>query len=113
MKDVVVADFLIRIQVIPALAALAGGAGIPSERQDLPATVRKVGEVLLQRLYAEGVANLEIFRITIRVSGSHDVTVTITVHTAGDPIVLNLGVIKVANDRFRGSCSHRQLVMRT
>jgi hypothetical protein len=59
VQDVVVLDVLVRIEMKPALAAVALRAAVPGDREGLQAAVGKFDEILLQRLDAEGVFHLE------------------------------------------------------
>src|SRR5262245_14160913 len=65
MQDIVVVDFFIGIEMEPPLPALFLWAGIPGDRERLHAPVRKLDQVLLQRIDAEGVFHLENCELSI------------------------------------------------
>ena len=66
-------DEFIRIQMKPALPTLIRGPGIPGNTECLNTSVRKLDQVLLQRLYAERVGNLEISEFAIRPVGLNEI----------------------------------------
>ena len=66
MQRIVVPDRFVRIEMKPALAALVLGSGVPGERQRLQATVRKLHQILLQRIEAERVLDLEGRELAVR-----------------------------------------------
>jgi hypothetical protein len=59
MQNVVIADVLVRIEMEPALAALVRRPAVPGERQRLQPSVGKLDQILLQRIDAERVFDLE------------------------------------------------------
>ena len=59
VQHVVVLDLLVRIEMEPALAALVLRPAVPGERQRLQAAVGKLDQILLQRIDAERVLDLE------------------------------------------------------
>src|SRR5262245_41448470 len=59
MQNVVVLDLLIRVEVKPALAALSLRPAVPGDRQRLQPAVGKLNQILLERIDAEGVFDLE------------------------------------------------------
>src|SRR5262249_34121616 len=69
MQHVVVLDLLVRMEMEPALSALLLGAGVPGDRERLQPTVWKFDEILLQRLDAEGVFQLERGKLAVRPVG--------------------------------------------
>ena len=63
------ANGLVRIEVEPALPAFVGRPAVPGDRQRLQAAVRKLDQVLLQRIEAEGVLHLEDGQLAVRAVG--------------------------------------------
>ena len=58
MQLVIMGDPLVRVKVKPALAAFLLGTRIPRNRQRLQPAVRKLNEILLQRIDSKGVLDL-------------------------------------------------------
>jgi hypothetical protein len=69
MQFVVVADFLLRIKVEPALAALVLRPGVPGDRQRLQPAIGKLDEILLERIDAERVFDLKDGELAVRPVG--------------------------------------------
>src|SRR5262249_27539623 len=69
MQDIVVADVLVRIEMEPALAALVLRVAVPGNRQGLQPAIRKFDQILLQRIDAERVFDLEDVELSIRSVG--------------------------------------------
>ena len=65
MQRVLVIDLLVRVQVIPALPALGGGARIPGDAQGLQPTARQRQQVLLQRIYTEHIGDFEVLQLAV------------------------------------------------
>jgi len=57
VQGISMVDFLIRIEMEPALSALCLCAAIPGNRQCLQATIGEGDQVLLQRIMTEGVGD--------------------------------------------------------
>src|SRR5882724_4002743 len=69
MQDIVVADFLLRIKVKPALTAFVFWSAVPGDGQCLQSTVRKFDEILLQRVNTKRVFDLKDIKLAIRAIG--------------------------------------------
>ena len=69
VQDVVVADLLVRIEVEPALAALVLRPAVPGDRERLQPAVGKFDQILLQRIEAERVFDLERGELAVRPVG--------------------------------------------
>jgi len=69
---------LIGIEMEPALPALIGGPGVPRGAERLDPAVRQRDQILLQRVDAEGVADLEVVEVPIRrIGGDEEFPVTL------------------------------------
>src|SRR5262249_60695885 len=66
VQHIVVADFLMRIEVEPPLAAFALGARIPGKGQCLEAGVGELEEILLKGVKTGDVLSIDRRRITTR-----------------------------------------------
>jgi hypothetical protein len=69
-------------------------------------------EVLLERHGAEGVADLELPRLTVRAVGSDEEAAVAAEEGAGHPSVREPGVVEVAQDRAIVGLLHGEVVMR-
>src|SRR5262249_12804643 len=69
VQHVVVLDLLVPVGMEPALAALLFRARVPGDREHLQAAVGKFDEILLQRIDAEGVFDLERRELAVRPVG--------------------------------------------
>jgi len=96
MQDVVVLDFLVRIEVKPALAALLSRAAVPGNRERLQPAVRKFDEILLQRIDAEGVLHLERGEFAVRAVGL-DKKFPVLAEEAGlHAVIIEASLVKIA-----------------
>src|SRR5262249_19473403 len=66
MQYIIVFDLLVRIEMEPALAGLIFRPAVPGDRQRLQAPVRKLDQILLQRVNAESVLDLEHAELAVR-----------------------------------------------
>ena len=72
MQRIGVGDLLIGIEMEPASTTLILGPGVPSQDEALRTAARKRNQVLLQRIDAERVSNLEIPERAVRPVGAND-----------------------------------------
>ena len=73
VQFIAVVDLIVRIEVEPALAAPRFRPSVPGDRQGLQPAVRKFNQVLLQRLDAERVLDLEVRQLPIGAIRVHEV----------------------------------------
>src|SRR4029453_5269238 len=66
MQNVIVLDLLVRVEVKPSLAALLLRTTVHGDRQRLQPTIGKLNQILLERIDAEGVLDLEDAERSIR-----------------------------------------------
>lgn len=100
------------IQVEPALPASLCGAGVPRNVEGLQSPPIQRQQVLLQRIHAERVAHGEFAAHAIFPLG-FDKEFTVAFEEAGaHPPEGDLGVLEIAEDRFRCGGQHGPVVMR-
>ena len=112
MQDVVVADLFMRIEMEPALPALALRARIPSKRQCLDAPVGKLDEILLQGIEAEGVFHLEGGELAVRAVGLDHELVAIAEEARVHAEIVEARIVEIAEHRVRGGMRHGMRVLR-
>jgi hypothetical protein len=113
MQRVIGTDVLVRIQVVPALAAILGRASVPGEWQRLQTAARQRDEILLQRHHPERVLNLEVSRLAIGACRTHDVIITAPGKAGFSIKIIERRVLKVAENRGAVGVLHRKVMMRT
>jgi hypothetical protein len=69
MQDIVVANLFFWVEVEPVLAAFIFGSTIPGDRQRLQSAIRKFDQILLQRIDAERILDLEDTKPSVRSVG--------------------------------------------
>lgn len=65
MQLIRVTDASARIQIKPALSPLRRRTRVPCNRQRLNSTIGKRDQILLKRINAKGVADLEVVRFSV------------------------------------------------
>src|SRR6202048_4500512 len=111
MQDVVVPDLLIRIKMKPALAAFFLRAAVPRDRQGLPAAVREVDQILLQRIDAEGVFHLEGGELSVRAVGLDKKFAALAEEPGAYVVIIEARVVEIAEHRRIVRVLHRVLVL--
>src|SRR5262249_5519505 len=96
----------------PALATRRARPRIPCDRQSLHATVRHRDEVLLQRVNAEGVANLELRWPPIAAVGPHEKLAVALDEHAPRARVVERRVREIAKYGLVGRDRHGRAMMR-
>ncbi|MNZ18354.1 hypothetical protein D3C78_353630 [compost metagenome] len=109
---VAVIHLLIGIEVEPALPAGTGRAAVPGDGKGLQAAVGKFHQVLLQRLDAEGVADLELGELPVGTVGAHEEAPVAAKEARLDPCVVKGGVVEVAEHRVARRVLHGVGVLR-
>src|SRR5689334_3584902 len=71
MQPVARLELLIGIEVEPALAALILASAVPCDAERLVPAAGHGDQILLQRVYAEGVRNLIVVQSPVRTVGAH------------------------------------------
>ena len=106
MQRIAGGDVLLGIKVIPALAAFVLRPGIPGNRQGLQSSVRKFDQVLLQRLDAEHIADLEIGQFAVRAVGGDVVSIIAPEECRPHPVILEAGVVEISEHGFVSGMLH-------
>ncbi len=104
-------DLLAGIEVKPALAALRLRTRIPGDAERLLAAARKVDQVLLQRVDAEGVADLEVGSLAVGPVGVDHEPAVAAEERRGRAGVGELRVVEVSEHRALVGDLHREVVV--
>jgi hypothetical protein len=110
---VAVVDALAGIEVEPALPALLLRACVPGDRKGLNVAARQLDEVLLQRIHAERVADLEVRELAVRAVGADHVLAVPPEEAAGDAGVVEPRLVEVTEDGAFVGHLHGDRVLRT
>ena len=105
-------DVLARVEVEPALPALLLRPRVPGDAERLQAPVREGDQVLLQRVDAERVADLEVGEPAVGPVRVDEVAAVAREEPRGDAAVGEGRVAEVAEDRGRRRLLHREVVVR-
>ena len=100
VQDIVVADLLVGIEVEPALAALVLRPAVPGDRQRLQAAIRELDQVLLQRIDAEGVFDLERGELAVGAVGLDEELAVLAEKAGAHAVVVEARIVEVAQHRF-------------
>ena len=111
VQRVLVIDLLVRVQVIPALPALGGGARIPGDTQGLQPTAGQRQQVLLQRIYTEHIGDFEVLQLAILAVRVDHEFVTLAKEACGDAVVGKAGVVEVSQHGVGVRQLHGEVVM--
>ncbi|MOA24925.1 hypothetical protein D3C78_1456230 [compost metagenome] len=112
MQLVAVVDRFAGVEVEPALPAGTGRAAVPGDGQGLQAAVGKLHQILLQRLDAEGVADLVVAQLAVGAVGAHEETSVAAIEARFDPRIAEGGVVEVAEHRVALGVLHGVGVLR-
>ena len=111
-SDVVVLDLLVRIEMEPALAALLLRPAVPGDRQRLQAAVGKLDQVLLQRIDAERVLDLEVGELAVGPVGLDEELSVLAEEARTHAVIVEARIVEIAEHRFVGRVLHGVLVLR-
>ena len=109
---VAVPDVLAGIEMQPALTAGGPLAGIPRDRQRLHAAARLFDQVLLQRVDAERVLDLEVGKCAVGAIRADPVAAVALKEPGHDVVVAELGAVEPAFDRRSVGRQHRLAMLR-
>ena len=109
---ILVRNEFLRIDVVPALAALSAAPGIPGDRQHLHVTIGHLDQVLLQRRNAKRVFDREHLEFTICIVSSNQEVAATFEKSGGHVEILKLDTGKISQDALGRDLLHRQRVMR-
>src|SRR5262249_41353823 len=112
MQRVAGFELLTRVEMEPALTALLFRAAIPGDAERLIASPGKGDQILLQRIYPEGVGDRMVVRRAIRTVGADHEFVAIAEKGRRDTEMLEPGAGEIAEHRRRRRGLHRQSMMR-
>ena len=112
VQDIVVLDFLIGIDVKPALAAFVLRPAVPGKRQRLNTAVGEFDEVLLQRIDAKGVFHLEHGKLAVGAVGLDQEFSVLAEEARMHAVIIEAGIVEIAEHGLVGGVLHRGLVLR-
>src|SRR5262245_62179575 len=112
MQNVIVLDLLARVEVKPALAALLLRATVPGNRQRLQPTVGKLDQILLERIDAEGVFDLEGAERSVRPVGLDEEFAVFAEEARVHIVIVETRVVEVAEHGFVVGMGHRTAMLR-
>ena len=104
-------DFLIGVEVVPALPTFAFGTGIPSDGKRLQSAVAQRKQILLKRLDAEYIFHWESVHLASGIISGDQKSLSIAGKGRGDAKILKGCVIEVAQHRLRCGLLHSEIVM--
>src|SRR5439155_24263117 len=111
VQRIAMVDVLVGIQMKPAPAARLLRSRVPGDRERLHPAVRERDEVLLQRVDAEGVLDLEVGEGAVRAVGAYEEAVVPAEEGRGHAVVRDGRVVEVAEHGRRGGRLHRVRVL--
>ncbi len=106
-------DPLVRVEVEPPLSAGFPWTRVPGDGQRLEASARQLEKVLLQRVDAERVSNLEVGELPVRSVGADDELVVPPEELRSPPQVIEARAAEVAEHRRVGRGLHGLCVLRS
>ena len=112
VQEIVVADLFVRIEVKPALTALVLRATIPGDRERLQPSVGKFDQVLLQRIQAECVFDLEHAELAVRPVGLDQEFSVFAEEARAHAVVPERRIVEIAEHGLVGRVIHRVLMLR-
>ena len=112
VQDIVVLDLLVRVEMEPALAAFVLRPAVPGKRESLQAAVGKLDEVLLQRIDAERVLDLEGAELAVRAVGLDDEFSVLAEEAGAHAEIFETRIVEIAEHRLVGRVLHGELVLR-
>ena len=112
MQRIAGLELAVGVEMEPALPALVLGPRIPGDAERLDPAVREGDQVLLQRIDAERVADLEVAELAVRPVGGDEELAVALEEARGHAAVGEAGVIEVAEHRLGRRLLHRERVLR-
>ena len=112
VQEIVVADFFVRIEVKPTLAPLVFRAAVPGDGEGLQSSIGKFDQVLLQRIEAERVLDLEHAELAVRPVGLDQEFSVLAEEARAHAVVVKVRVVEIAEHRLVGRVIHGVLVLR-
>ena len=112
MQNIIMADFLIGIEVEPALATLVFCTAIPGDRQGLQPSVRERNQVLLQRIDAKSVFDLECGELAVRSVRLDKEAAILAKEPGRHTVIVEPRIVEVAQHRLFGCMLHGEFVLR-
>src|SRR5262249_39738190 len=102
---------LARVEVEPALPTLVPGPRVPGEAERLEAPVRKSDEVLLERIHAERVGDLEVCEVPVGTIGAHQELAVAAREGRSDAVLCGPRLVEVTEDRLLRGRLHGAIVV--
>ena len=112
VQDVVVLDLLVRIEMEPALTALALGPAVPGDRQSLQPAIGECDEILLQRVDPERVLDFEGGELSVWSVGLDKKLPVLAEETGMHAVIVETRVVEIAEHRLVGRVLHGEVVLR-
>ena len=112
VQRILVGDAIVGIEVKPASATLLLRSRIPCDRQRLHAPVRKSDEILLQRIHAERIENLEVGHLAVLAIRGHEKLPVAPEERRDDAVVGESRIVEVAEHGRIGRVLHGFRVLR-
>ena len=111
VEKVVGGDFLVGVEVIPALSAFFGRPRIPADLERLVASAFEGDQILLQGIVTEGVVHLHVAILAILVLSVDPVFLSLAEEAEFLPEVIELRVIEITEDELLRRRIHRLVVI--
>ena len=105
-------DLLVGVEMKPALAALLLRAAVPGDRQRLQPAVGKLDQILLQRIEAEGVFDLERGELAVGPVGLDQELAVLAKEARVHAVIVEARIVEIAKHGLVGRMVHRVLVLR-
>ncbi|MNB97401.1 hypothetical protein D3C75_446280 [compost metagenome] len=97
---------LARIEGEPTLSALRLGAAVPGQGQGLQAAAGEGDQVLLQRIMAEGVEDLDVNRLALFPLETDEIVLSLAKEAGLDASFVEMGVVEIPQHVVRGGVAH-------
>ena len=112
MQKIVVAYLFVRIEMEPALSALLLWPAVPGDRERLQPPVREFDQILLQRIEAERVLDLERRELSVRPVGLDKKFAVLAEEARAHAVIIDMRIVEIAEHGRVGRVIHRVLVLR-
>src|SRR5262249_40922742 len=112
VQHIVVLDVFVGIEMKPTLAALLFRARVPGNRQCLHPTIGEFNEILLQRIDAECVLDLEGGELAIRSVGFDEILSVFAEETGKHAVIVEARIVEIAEHKSFCRVLHRTLMLR-
>ena len=107
------ADLLVRIEMEPALTARFLRSAVPGDRQGLQPAIGELDQILLKRVQAKRVFDLENGKLAVRAVSFDQELLALAKEARTHAVVVEGCTGEIAQHRRLGCVIHRVLVLRT